>query len=540
MMNNVITVLSDKCNGCGVCLRRCPVSEANIVTKSGKGKMIVSVNADKCIGCGACISVCTAKARTYVDDIDTCMSKIRSEKMVILVDPSIKVLYPNRWKSILDWFRNNNCFVYDASFGYDIAAWAVMKSIAGKATPNMISPSCNAISNYIRMYKPGLIKNLSSVYSPDVCMAVFVRNYLGQRNPIVFLSPCIAKKIDHMTSGIINYDITFEHLMQYFESNNIAVPSEVYTDMDYEFENKGMPQAGFACEHPGGFALNMMDHNFDANVMSSSGIPHVYSELDSFASVSVSKLPAYYEAFSCEHGCCTGQASGVRPNIFESTVHMKHLEDDVRLALNKGKSFKSLSDDKLYKKFDEELDMADFICMHRAGSYSIVPSNDAINAVFDDMGKHTDKDRNRNCGACGYDTCREMAIAVSRGLNVKENCVAEARKAALSCETANMQLAPSLTDDVESVVQKISMIIESNDANGDKMRTVSSLLDKVIQFCTDSHVLDEDAVHQMIQILEIIIDAFDVFDDNTTIMQQTVSDIRDLIQKLSSTPLLTN
>ena len=183
-MKDIIIVRPERCKGCNACVRVCPAPEANITKKLDNGNIITTVNVDKCIGCGECLKVCSHNARDYVDDTAVFMSKIKDERMVIIVDPAIKLAYPNQWKGILNWFKKRSYTIIDGGFGADIYVWAMLSLLDSKNVPNMISNSCSAVVNYISMYHPSLIQNLPPVCSPTLCAAVYVKNYLRRNERI--------------------------------------------------------------------------------------------------------------------------------------------------------------------------------------------------------------------------------------------------------------------------------------------------------------------------------------------------------------------
>ena len=52
-----ISVNGEKCKGCGICQKNCPVNAIE-----GEGRDIRKINKNKCIKCGTCISTCPFKA----------------------------------------------------------------------------------------------------------------------------------------------------------------------------------------------------------------------------------------------------------------------------------------------------------------------------------------------------------------------------------------------------------------------------------------------------------------------------------------------
>ena len=125
----IITVDETKCVGCNACVRNCPAPEANITKVKEDGSFVTFVNVDKCTACGECIRTCTHGARDYQDDTEEALEMIRKEKMIVIAAPAIKAVFPDKWKSILDWFRSKGCLIFDVSFGADICTWAHLRMV---------------------------------------------------------------------------------------------------------------------------------------------------------------------------------------------------------------------------------------------------------------------------------------------------------------------------------------------------------------------------------------------------------------------------
>ena len=140
-MKDVIIVKPEKCVGCNACVRNCPAPEANITKMLEDGRFITTVNPDRCISCGECVRICNHGARDFIDDTETFMSHISKQKITVLVAPSIKAVFPDKWKSILDWLKRKGCTVCDVSLGADICTWAHLRAIELGKIKNVIKIS---------------------------------------------------------------------------------------------------------------------------------------------------------------------------------------------------------------------------------------------------------------------------------------------------------------------------------------------------------------------------------------------------------------
>lgn len=538
-MRDIIIVKPEKCVGCNVCVRSCPAPEANIIKTLDNGKTIVNINTGKCIACGECIRACTHGARDYVDDTEAFMSRLSEEKMIVMADPAIKAAFPTQWKGILDWFKKKGCIVFDASFGADICTWALLSAIESKKCGNIISQPCSAVINYAKMYQSVLQKNLAPIYSPAVCMAIYIKNYLRRSNRIALLSPCIAKKLECLDTGLVEFNVTFRKLMDYFEKNDIVIPSENYSDFDYSFEDKS-GQMGSIYSRPGGLCDNIHYHNADVNITSSSGCSKVYPELELYSRMSEKKLPEVFDVLSCEYGCNMGPGTVSGQSSFDITSYSRSLELDIKSKLSKGKGMFRSGDDKLFKKFDEELELDDFLRSYRASKPSPAPTLDDLIPIFKAMNKNSDADRNRNCGACGYKSCYDLATAIHRELASADACICM-RSSSAGASPDLSAFSDKLAKSAEAISESLSKISESGSMIAVKTGTVNDLLKNIVLFCNKNSTMDENSVKQMIKILETTIKSLSVFDDNANITKEnveiinhSVSEINELITSLKT------
>ena len=557
-MNELVIVRPEKCDGCNACVRCCPAPEANVTKRLEDGRFITSVDPNKCIACGECVKVCQHGARDYVDDTEECMSRVVKEKMIIMASPAIKTVFPNKWKGILDWFKSQGCSVYDVSLGADICTWVHLRMLEQSKVGNIITQPCPAIVNYIEKYQPKLLSNLSPVHSPVACGAIYIKQYLRRNNPIAFLSPCIAKKSEFEETGLVEYNVTFKKLMNYFDRNDINIPINPIDDFEYKFDDQ-QGQLGSVYPRPGGLRDNLWAHDEELNIATSEGLYKVYKEIDMYGKMPESKHPQVFDVLSCDAGCNGGPATATNQTIFDMMATMRSIENEAKRRRKSG-GIMGRGEDKLFKRFDEELRIADFVRTYKGTMPSPVPSEKQLEPIYEKMGKLTDADKHYDCRACGYDTCRKMAIAISRGLNTPENCVIYAKSVLIArhSELAKqheqlaeitaecLELSNKLKEEVAAISKNMNTIGDSTSATSERATVVKDLLQNVVTFCNENPTMDGDSVKQLISILEMTISAFSVLDDNVNItnessgvIHQSIGEISELVEKINGTLIKT-
>ena len=210
---------ANKCVSCNSCIRACPTPEANKAVQTEDGRTVYNIDPDKCIRCGACVKDCSHGARTYEDDTAGFWNDVKGGKQVVLlVAPSIKVAFDGCWRNVLEFLRSNGVKdIYDVSFGADICTWAHIRYLQKNPGKKLISQPCPAIVNYMLKYCKEALPNLSPVQSPILCAAIYLRKYLGVNAKLAALTPCIAKQDEFRMTGVVDYNVTFQHLGQLLE-----------------------------------------------------------------------------------------------------------------------------------------------------------------------------------------------------------------------------------------------------------------------------------------------------------------------------------
>ncbi|MCR5728830.1 MAG: 4Fe-4S dicluster domain-containing protein [Ruminococcus sp.] len=543
-MNEIIIVKPEKCVGCNACIRCCPAPEANMTKQLDDGRFITMVNPDKCIACGECVKNCNHGARDYIDDTEECMSHVIREKIIIMASPAMKAVIPTKWKGVLDWFKKQGCTIFDVSLGADICTWAHLRTIEQGKIGNIITQPCSAIVKYIETYQPKLLQNLSPIHSPIACSATYVKKYLRRTNPIAVITPCIAKKTEFAETGLVEYNITIKKLMEYFDRNGITIPTDSGDDFTYKFDDI-QGQLGSVYPRPGGLRDNLWLHDPDINITDSEGVQKVYPEIDMYAKMPDSKHPQVFDVLSCDQGCNMGPAAGSNQTAFDVMATMRAVENDAK-SRRKSTGLMGRGEDKLFKKFDDELRVADFLRSYKPSMPTPVPSVAQLEPIFEKMGKHTELDKRNDCRACGYKSCREMAIAIYRGLNTPDNCIVHAKSVLIARHSALakqhehlaeitaecLELSSKLKNDVAKINENMNNIGDSTSATSERAAVVKDLLENIVAFCNDNPTMDADSVSQLISILETTISAFSALDDNVNTTNESSKLIRDSIKSI--------
>lgn len=401
----MIHVIENKCMGCNACIRTCPVPNANRYDGD-----VVKVNPTECIMCGECIRECRHGARYFDDDLETVLGLMKRQKVSFIVAPAIKSAMDGKWRHVLKWLKDNGAHeIYDGAFGADICTYMHIEYLNRNPGKKIISQPCAAIVNYAEKHKPKLLDKLSPVQSPLMCAAIYVRRYLKNNDVLVGLTPCIAKGDEFRNTGIISYNVTFKRLSEYLNKNHIQIPTG---RSPFEFSaNRGFDGAFYPI--PGGLKECLHEYNPDLTIATSEGVHKVYDDFDSYLKATTDKLPVVYDVLSCEFGCNSGVGAREEINSFSAY--------DIMISAKKWTSKRSKSE-RFHKKIFKSLTMEDFLRKYVNRCTTVPPTEQELDEIFKSMGKFTEEERHFDCHACGFKSCRNMALTIFAGNNKPSNC----------------------------------------------------------------------------------------------------------------------
>ncbi|MCQ2506383.1 MAG: EAL domain-containing protein [Lachnospiraceae bacterium] len=429
--NKKVVYTNDNCIGCNSCIRTCPVITAN-VAKTENGNSYIAVNDDACIRCGHCISNCSHDARCYNDSTHDFLDALKSgEKISIAIDPSFYFQYKEDSKRILTYLKSLGVDkIYNVSFGADLMTYAYLNYFKNNRDeygicPAYISSTCPSVVNFIERHYPNRVKNLIPIYSPSNCLAIYIKRVLHDENRLAFLSPCVAKVDESKLWGAEKYDfyVTFYHLLKdlknVFGVRNFDVYEATEPDLKAVAFGTFLPMPGGLKDY-----LEFFLDDDDIVISSTCVGPNFKEMIESEEFNSGKERPLMLELLGCEHGCVAGPAGNEERSLFDTSTALRQARRSARKRVNandyvtREERFSLL--DNVFKDLD--LDM-----FNRSFSVTSLKPDDLTDEeyemVFNDMGKITESMRHIDCRSCGYESCKDMAYAIGRGCNHKENCI---------------------------------------------------------------------------------------------------------------------
>ena len=400
--NPLVFTIKGRCRVCYTCVRECPVKAIKII--DGQADVIT----ERCIACGNCVKVCSQSAKTYINNIDDVLSLLSSDnKVIALVAPSyVAEFLEHKDSGILVSMLKQVGFnkVTEVAFGADLAAKNYKKLVESDKIEHLISSDCPAIVNYIEKFHPSLIKDLAAIDSPLMAMSKVVKQKYGDDVKTVFIGPCIAKKTE---SDLIDFVLTFSELRQLFEHEKVECKSVNSSKFDPPFGGKG---AIFPVSHGLLHNMDLSDDISENKTIVAQGREYYKDVIEEYEK---GILDAKYLELLCCDGCIMGPGMSkngkrfLRRDIVGKSTKEKLAKLDSSDWENQLEYFSNLNFERDFKKQDVDTHLV---------------SEDAITAVLVSMNKNEKLDL-LNCGACGYETCKEHAKAVVQGLAEEEMCL---------------------------------------------------------------------------------------------------------------------
>ncbi|MHB1293690.1 MAG: [Fe-Fe] hydrogenase large subunit C-terminal domain-containing protein [Anaerolineae bacterium] len=433
----VVATNRARCRDCYLCVRTCSVKAVRV--QNGQAQVVPEL----CIACGSCVRACPQKAKAVREDRSLVEEALRAGRMVVAsVAPSAPAFFGMHTFNQIEEPLKQLGFsaAGETAFGAEMVGPAHRDLVdSDHARWPVITSSCPVVVNLIERYYPDLIPHLAPIVSPMLAHGRWLRRHYGEDAFVVFVGPCIAKKaeaFDEAVAGVVDAALTFSELDEWFQEQGVQVcTDDVAPEPTPRANARVFPVEG------GLVGTASMDTDIlTSDIVTTSGLSACE---DVLRGIRLGKLSArLVELMACEGGCINGP-------VMEGRV------ESVFLARQRVLEYASRRQSPPLPTRDEwpPLDRG-YTDQHIA-----LPSftEEQVREVLHRVDKYTPEDE-LNCGACGYPTCRDKALATLRGMAEATMCIPYMRHRAESLRQVVMDVTPNpvLIVDTRLILQEIS------------------------------------------------------------------------------------
>ena len=382
-MADCLMLKKSNCKNCYKCIRFCPVKSIRF---SGNQAYIIG---NECILCGHCFVVCPQDAKQIVDETEKVRVLLQSGAPVyVSLAPSFIANYEGvgigSMRTALK--KLGFCDAEETAVGATIVKNEYERMIDEQENDVIISSCCHSVNLLIQKYFPKELPYLANVLSPMQAHCMDIKKRVPEAKT-VFIGPCVAKKDEaQYYEGIVDAVLTFDELTKWLKDEGIELTPE--TDSDENSRARFFPTTG-------GILKTMKQDNPDYTYMAIDGVENCIQALKDIENGKVHKC--FIEMSACSGSCVGGP-------VMEK-FHRSPVKDYMAVS-----DFAGKNDFKVEQPDSLELKKTFTVIEKKLQD----PTDDEINEVLRRMGKFKPSDE-LNCGSCGYNTCREKAVAIIQG-----------------------------------------------------------------------------------------------------------------------------
>ena len=445
-MPNCLTFKKSNCKNCYKCIRHCPVKAIRF---SGNQAHIIG---NECILCGQCFVVCPQNAKEITSELEKVKVLLQTgEPVVVSLAPSFIANYHGVGIHAMREALKKLGF-------YDVEETAIGATIVKKEYERMlrederdiiISSCCHSINLLIQKHFPKALEYLADIVSPMQAHCIDIKKRIPGAKT-VFIGPCVAKKdeAEHY-DGIVDAVLTYEELTEWLKQEKIVLQTEM--DSDENSRARFFPTTG-------GILKTMEPEIAGYTYLALDGVENCMNALRDIEAGKIHKC--FIEMSACVGSCISGP-------VMEK-YHSSHVHDYLAISAYAGKKDFDVEQPKdvVLKKHFEYIEQR-----------AQMPTETEIMQILRQMGKYKPS-QELNCGTCGYNTCRDKAIAIYQGKAEPSMCLPFLKDKAESFSDAIVNSSPNglivLNEQMEvqqinEAAKKIMNIRYDSDIVGDQV-----------------------------------------------------------------------
>ena len=391
-MANCLTLKKSNCKNCYKCIRHCPVKAIRF---SGNQAHIIG---NECILCGHCFVVCPQNAKEIVDSTEKVRVLLQSgDPVIVSLAPSFIANYEGVGIESMSRALKKLGFsdVEETAIGATIVKNEYERMLRDEQRDIIITSCCHSVNLLIQKYFPACLEYLADVMSPmQAHCADIKKRYPNAKT--VFIGPCVAKKDEaEYYEGIVDAVLTFEELTNWMNEEKIELEKE--TDDTPESRARFFPTTG-------GVLKTMAKDIPEYTYIALDGVENCIAALKDIESGKIHRC--FIEMSACVGSCIGGP-------VMEKYHSTSPIKDYITISNYAG---------------ERDFDVVQPAPISLKKNFTMIehklaqPSENEIMTVLRQMGKFKPADE-LNCGSCGYNSCREKAIAIIQGKAESSMCL---------------------------------------------------------------------------------------------------------------------
>ena len=467
----VIDFKDASCRHCYKCVRNCEVKAISVQNEQAH------IMKDHCINCGHCLEVCPQNAKTFASDMDRVKRYLKQGvKTIISIAPSyLGVLEYDKPGQIVDALKQLGFYeVRETAEGAALVTREYWKLLKDGQMDNIITTCCPSVNDLIEKYYPSLVPMMAPVVSPMIAHGRLIKDIYGPDVKVVFLGPCIAKKQeaegDDRTTGFVDAVLNFEEIESWLQERDISIrecEEKQPTNPDPKINRLYPVTSGVISSV---LAKKKVDSYKKIFVDGIEDCREVFEDMKKGLIEN-----CFIEANMCEGGCVKGPAvNKLHISKYKATMV---IEEQVE------------KQDPAYPQLAGNIDINKHFRSERIQDE--MPTEEQITRILKATGKYN-KTQELNCGACGYPTCRDKAIAVFQGKAEQEMCLPHVYEKARSMSNVVLEATPEIILIVDSAFQIIEFNKRAEDVFGiNKSEAVNKMIFEIMDASDFEQVLED-------------------------------------------------
>lgn len=390
----IIDFKATKCRHCYKCVRNCEVKA--IMVKGGRAEILP----DNCILCGRCLQICPQSAKTLVSDLGLVKQMLENgEKVVVSIAPSYMGLlkYHTIGQVRAALLQLGFTDVRETSEGAALVTEEYAALLEAGRMENIITTCCPSVNDLIEKYYPQLTKWLAPVVSPMIAHGMMIKQQMGSDVKVVFLGPCIAKKRESQDlrhEGCVDAVLNFNDINRWLQDEDIVI--EDCEDIPFVHMD---PRVNRLYPVTNGVVNSVLATEKQVDKYRKFYVHGEKNCMDLCRSLIRGEISGcFIEMNMCSGGCIKG------PTVNDESISRFKVKLDMEETIGREPV-----------PAEETAPVLDAISLKKIfldrSPKDPAPTEEQIQQILAMTGKLRPDDE-LNCGACGYPTCREKAIAV--------------------------------------------------------------------------------------------------------------------------------